>query len=129
MEHYRLTNSVVLLPEVDDIAKYLNAADLFVLPSLFEGLSNSLIEAMANGLPVISTRVGGSIDIIEDGINGLLVDVNDVDQLTKAISKILEDSGLATRLGKNARQEIEKGYDLNKIAEKYLELYKELVTI
>jgi len=128
LENYQLTNSVILLPEVDDVARYLNTADLFVLPSLFEGLSNSLLEAMASGLPVVSTRVGGSIDIIENGINGLLVDVDDEEQLTQAISKVLEDLLLGKTMGENARKTIEASYDLNKIADKYLELYKELVT-
>jgi len=119
---------VILIQEADDVTGYLNAADLFVLPSKFEGLSNSLLEAMACVLPVISTRVGGSIDIIEDGINGLLVDVDNGEQLTQAISKVLKDPLLGKTMGENARKTIEASYDLNKIADKYLELYKELVT-
>ena len=126
LDSYQLSKSVLLIQKVDDVASYLNAADLFVLPSQFEGLSNSLLEAMACGLPVISTRVGGSIDIIEDGINGLLVDVDNEDHLIQAISKVLNDSLLATSLGKNARQTIVEHYDLDKITETYLELYKKL---
>jgi glycosyltransferase involved in cell wall biosynthesis len=126
LDQYQLSKSVILIPEVDEVARYLNAADLFVLPSRFEGLSNSLLEAMACGLPVISTRVGGSIDIIEDGINGLFVDIDNEEQLTRAMSKVFNDSLLAITLGGNARKTIEASYDLNKIADKYLELYKEL---
>lgn len=126
IDHYQLLRSVTLIDEVDDVASYLNAADLFVLPSRFEGLSNSFLEAMACGLPVISTRVGGSIDIIEDGINGLLVEVDNADQLTQAVERVFNDSLLAIRLGKNARKTVEVHYDLNKIADTYLELYKKL---
>jgi glycosyltransferase involved in cell wall biosynthesis len=104
----------------------LNAADVFVLASRFEGLSNSLLEAMACGLAVIATRVGGSVDTLENGINGLLVDVDNGEQLTQTISKVLNDSLLAITMGKNARRTIETSYDLNKIADKYLELYKKL---
>lgn len=126
IDHYRLSKSVVMINEVDDIAIYLNAADLFVLPSRFEGLSNSLLEAMACGLPVISTRVGGSVDIIKDGINGLLVDVDDEQQLNHAMSRILKDSLLTYEMGRNARKTVEQNHDLKKIADKYLEQYKSL---
>ena len=124
--HYQLSKSVILMQEADDVASCLNAADLFVLPSQFEGLSNSLLEAMACGLPVISTRVGGSIDIIEDGINGLLVDVDNEEQLSQAMAKVLCDSLLATRLGEKARETIIEHFDLNEVAKRYTELYKKL---
>ena len=126
IDHYQLSKSAILIDEVDDVASYLNAADVFVLPSRFEGLSNSLLEAMACGLPVISTRVGGSIDTIENGINGLLFDADNEEQLSQAISKVLNNFSLATSLGENAKKTIEASYDLNKVANRYLELYKEL---
>ncbi len=126
IDHYQLSKSVILIEEAEDIASYLNTADVFVLSSRFEGLSNSLLEAMACGLPVISTRVGGSIDIIEGGVDGLLVDVDNEEQLSQAISKVLSNFSLATSLGENARKTIETSYDLNKVTDKYLELYKAL---
>lgn len=118
--------SILLLQGVNVVANYLNAADLFILPSHFEGLSNSLLEAMACGLPVISTRVGGSIDIIEDGTNGLLVDCNSEQQLTQAIVYVLNNFLLATNLGTHARKTIEAHHDLNIITDKYVALYKNL---
>ena len=126
IDHHQLSKSIILIDEVDAVASYLNAADVFVLPSRFEGLSNSLLEAMACGLPVISTRVGGSVDTIENGIDGLLVDVDNEEQLSQAISKVLNNFSLAASLGENARKTIEASYDLNKVADKYLELYKKL---
>ncbi len=127
LDQSKLSKSVMLIPVVDEIASYLSAADLFVLPSRFEGLSNSLLEAMACGLPVISTGVGGSMDIIEDGINGLLIEVDNDEQLMQAIVKIFTDSLLAANLGKNARQTVVEQYNLSEIAGKYVELYRELV--
>ena len=126
IDHYQLSKSVILIEVAEDIASYLNTADVFVLSSRFEGLSNSLLEAMACEIPVISSRVGGSVDIINEGINGLLVDVDNEEQLSQAISKALNNFSLAASLGGNARKTIEASYDLNKVADRYLELYKKL---
>jgi glycosyltransferase involved in cell wall biosynthesis len=126
IEDYRLSKFVILVEETKDIASYLNAADVFVLPSRFEGLSNSLLEAMACSLPIISTRVGGSIDIIEDGINGLLVDCESDKQLTDAIARVFSDPQLARNLGDNARKTIEAHFEINDIADKHLELYNSI---
>jgi glycosyltransferase involved in cell wall biosynthesis len=126
LDAVHLGKSVFLLNSVDDVAAYLNAADLFILPSRFEGLSNSLLEAMACALPVISTRVGGSKDIIEHGSNGLLVDVDNADQVQSAIAHVFDDSRLAARLGNNARQTIEEQHDLSTIADTYVMLYKSM---
>ena len=126
IDHYQLSKSVILIEEAEDIASYLNTADVFVLSSRFEGLSNSLLEAMACGLPVISTRVGGSVDTIENGINGLMVDVDNEEQLARSMSKVLNDPLLGKAIGENARKTIEASYDLNKVADRYLGLYKEL---
>jgi glycosyltransferase involved in cell wall biosynthesis len=126
VDQYQLSKSVILLKGVDEVADYLNASNIFVLPSRFEGLSNSLLEAMACGLPVISTMVGGSIDIIEDGINGLLIDVDNEEQLIQAMTHILNDSTMAATMGRNARKVIEKDYALDKIADRYISLYKDL---
>ena len=108
-----VSDAVLMIPTVDDVTPYLKAADLFILPSQFEGLSNSLLEAMACALPVISTRVGGSIDIIESGVNGLLVEYNNEDHLSQEISRVLGEPGLAASLGKHARETIERQHDMN----------------
>lgn len=126
LDTVHLGKSVLLLNSVDDVASYLNAADLFILPSRFEGLSNSLLEAMACALPVISTRVGGSTDIIEHGNNGLLVDVDNVEQMRSTIAHVYDDSRLAARLGKSARKKIEEHHDLSAIADTYVMLYKSM---
>jgi glycosyltransferase involved in cell wall biosynthesis len=122
-----LPGRVLIIPAVEDVTPFLMAADVFILPSQFEGLSNALLEAMACSLPVISTRVGGSIDIIDEGINGVLVEYNNVDQLSQAISRVLSDPELAVKLGENARKTIERQHDMNTIAQEYLGVYNCLI--
>jgi len=125
---HNLDGSVLLFSNVEEVAPYLKASDLFVLPSRFEGLSNALLEAMACGLPVISTRVGGSRDIIEDGVNGLLVEVDAMEQLRDAMERVLCDRQLAAALGENARASVEAKHDMRRIANAYGALYRDLST-
>ena len=127
IDRFAVSDAVLLMPAVDDVASYLKAADLFILPSRFEGLSNALLEAMACSLPIISTRVGGSIDIIKDGMNGLLVDSESDEQLVDAIVRVMSDPQLASSLGENARKSIEAHHDMDSIADKYREVYNSLV--
>jgi glycosyltransferase involved in cell wall biosynthesis len=123
---HNLDGLVVLISRVEEVASYLKASDLFVLPSRFEGLSNALLEAMSCGLPVISTRVGGSRDIIDDGVNGLLVAVEATDQLRDAMERVLCDRQLAVALGANARAAVEARHDMRRIANAYCALYRDL---
>jgi glycosyltransferase involved in cell wall biosynthesis len=81
---------------------------------------------MACGLPVISTSVGGSIDIIERGVNGLLVEYNNEDHLSQAISHVLGEPDLAANLGKHARETIERQHDIHRIADEYRKVYSYL---
>ena len=123
VEELEVTDVVHIIPSVDDVASYLKAADLFVLPSQFEGLSNSLLEAMACGLPVISTSVGGSIDIIKSGVNGILIEYNNEERLSQEISDLLGNAGLAAKLGRHARDTVKKYHDMDIVADTYLKLY------
>jgi glycosyltransferase involved in cell wall biosynthesis len=125
---YKLDGSVVLVANAAEVAPYLMASDLFVLPSRFEGLSNALLEAMSCGLPVISTRVGGSSDTIEDGVNGLLVDVDNQDQLHDAMRRVLCDLPLAASMGAHARAAVEAKHDVKSIANAYIALYRDLTS-
>jgi glycosyltransferase involved in cell wall biosynthesis len=97
-----LQNDIELPGATDNIVGIFNEAKLFILSSNFEGMSNALIEAMYVGLPVISTRISGSTDLIDNGKNGILVDVNNQLQLEKAMKEILLDVNLAQELGRNA---------------------------
>jgi glycosyltransferase involved in cell wall biosynthesis len=123
---HNLDGSVLLVSNAEEVAPYLEASDLFVLPSRFEGLSNALLEAMACGLPVISTRVGGSRDIIADGVSGLLVAVDATDQLRDAMARVICERQLAVALGENARSAVEARHDMKSVANAYCALYRDL---
>jgi len=109
-----------------DVAPYLSASDIFVLPSSTEGLSNALLEAMASGLSTIATSVGGAIDLIEDGKNGILISPNDPQELLSALLILLSDPALRNQFGFNARKFIGKNYSIPMVAERLNALYREL---
>ncbi len=108
---------------VDDVAPYLQAADIFVLPSAGEGLSNALLEAMACGLPVVATAVGGAPDVIAHGDSGLLVPTADPAALTDAILSLLADAGRREALGRRARAIVVADFALPAIATRLRALY------
>ncbi len=114
---------------VDNVAPLLKKSDIFVLPSSVEGLPNALLEAMACGLAVVTTRVGGNTEIIENGINGLLIDPDDPQQLNKALLKILKEKATMEKLGQNARKTIEGGFSIDHITAEYEKLYKEIIAV
>ncbi len=94
-----LTPSVSFLGHRDDIPDLLACLDIFVLPSHSEGISRSLLEAMAGGLPVIATEVGGTPEVVQHEVNGLLVPVKDPQALAQALIRLLADPALAKKLG------------------------------
>ena len=102
-------------------------ADVYVLPSHVEGMPIGLLEAMSYGLPCIATPVGGVPSVIEDGANGLLVPVGDSDALAGAIEKLAADPGLRRRLGRNARQTVEKRFNWQTRAAEIIDLYNDLL--
>ena len=112
---------------VDNARQHLLDSCLFILPSRVEGLSNALLEAMSLGLPCVATDVSGSQDLIQSGINGLLVPSEDPEALAKAVLFMLDNPDKAKEIGYNARKTIERQYAISGIADKYIELYKELV--
>ncbi|MDD5302219.1 MAG: glycosyltransferase family 4 protein [Elusimicrobia bacterium] len=113
-----------VLPPVDDTAELYAAADAFVLPSVSEGLSNSLLEAMASGLPVIASAVGGSAETLVDGVTGLLFARDDEKAAAACVRRVLDEPGLAARLGANARGVCLERYSLSRLAARLEELYR-----
>jgi glycosyltransferase involved in cell wall biosynthesis len=91
------------LSHVDTLAIIKNA-DVFVLNSTYEGLSHLLIEAITLGTPVVATEAGGNTEVITDGVNGLTIGVGDTASLTKALSRIIEDSALRAKLSVGAKE-------------------------
>jgi glycosyltransferase involved in cell wall biosynthesis len=109
------------------IERYFRAADLFVLPSVREGLPIALIEAMSSGLACVASRLEGSTDVlIEDEVNGLLVAPDDEAGLARALERLLADSRLAGRLGASARETVLDRYAIQTSARSWLNAYQEL---
>jgi glycosyltransferase involved in cell wall biosynthesis len=113
--------------QVQDALPYLQAADLFVLPSSTEGLSNSMLEAMSCGLPVLATTVGGAPDVIEHKQSGFLIPPDDGDALQHGLETLLGDATLRFALGSNARSRILADYSLDSVAERLAALYDRLL--
>ncbi|HBO84301.1 MAG: hypothetical protein A2073_01525 [Deltaproteobacteria bacterium GWC2_42_11] len=122
-----IIGSVDFRGHINNITNFLHATDIFVLPSLQEGMPNSLLEAMACGLPVVATQIGGVVDVVKDGENGVLVEPGNYHDLAKGILKLLRGKEFARRIAFNAFCSIKKFYSLDNIARKYIELYKELL--
>lgn len=118
-----LQDRVLLLGERRDIPEILMALDVFVLPSVAEGMSNTVLEAMASGLPVVATRVGGSPELVEEGLTGRLVAPLDPTALAGAIDGYLEDTHLRVLHGKASRQRAVEHFDLHRMARAYADLY------
>jgi glycosyltransferase involved in cell wall biosynthesis len=109
------------------IEKYFRAADVFVLPSVREGLPIALIEAMSSGLPCMASRLEGSTDVlIEDRVTGLLVAPDDEAAMADALRLLLTDRRVAERLGTAARAMVLERYAIQKAAASWLEAYQEL---
>lgn len=114
----------VVLPPREDLADLYAAADVFILPSVSEGLSNALLEAMSSGLAVLASRVGGTAETVEDGRTGLLFDRDDEGALRDAARRLASDAGLRARLGAAARAEAEARYSLSRVTGRLEELYR-----
>lgn len=108
------------------VSEILRVMDLFVLPSLAEGVSNTLLEAMASGLPVVATRVGGNVELVQDNSTGVLVDPGDWEMLAERIAAYARAPELRLRHGFLARQRAEREFGLDVMVSKYQQLYEEL---
>ena len=118
-----LADRVHFLPPTPEIGRLYRAADVFVLPSISEGLSNALLVAMATGLAVLASRVGGIPDAVADGDSGFLFEPQDIPAFRQALMRFLEDPALAEKMGRRARADILAHYNLSAVAQRYLELY------
>ena len=127
VEDLGLSESVRLLGYIEAPLRLYQAADVFVLPSLHEGLSNALLEAMACGLPVVGTRVSGTEDLLADGKCGHLVEPGDEAALAQAIIDLLTHSKERLRKSIEARSRIEAEYSIESVADRYVNLYSRLV--
>jgi len=122
-----LEESICFAGEVRNVHEYLQASDLFAFPSDEDAFPLALVEAMACGLPVISTPVGGIKEIITDRCNGLLMEAGNFQQLYAAVSTLIVDKALAAFLGKAAAQTVQERYSAVIVAAKHVELFRNIV--
>lgn len=122
-----LDGRVVLAGAYDTVDDFLAAADLFVLPSREEGMSISLLEAMAAGLPVAASDIPGNRALVEQEAEGLLTPVGDAGQLAAAIDRLFGERELAERLGAAGRRRVEREFSLSSMVEAHRELFARLI--
>jgi glycosyltransferase involved in cell wall biosynthesis len=106
---------------MDRVKYYLKAADVFIFPSILEGSPNSVLEAMASGLPVICSNIPNHTEIIENGHNGYVY--NNHKHLVEMLNN-LKNKKLRSKIGKNARNFVKENHDIRDVAKKYEALYK-----
>ncbi|HEX2036295.1 MAG TPA: glycosyltransferase family 4 protein [Chloroflexota bacterium] len=106
-----------------DVPQVLAAMDVFVMPSLFEGGPTSVLEAMAMAKPVVASRVGMVPEVIEDGVSGLIVPPGDATALTQSVTALLADETLRRRLGQRAREAAVRGFSIDTMVQRYLEVF------
>ena len=123
---HALDSRVTLTGTVANVHEYLQASDLFVFPSDYEGFSLSILEAMAAGLPMVCTRVGIAAELADSCRFGLLVPPRDRESFRDALQRLLPDAALRAELGTNARAAVQNRYSLAAEARRYLEVFAEL---
>jgi glycogen synthase len=110
----------------ESVRESLAGSDVFVLPSMWEGLPGSVLEAMAAGLPVVGTDVNGTREVVVDGETGLLVPPDDVDALTDALRTLFADASLRRAMGRRGRERAEREYSIAALVERKAQLLREL---
>ncbi len=130
VKNLNLEGGVEFLGEIsnDLLPNYLSRADIFVRPSLSEGLGISFLEAMAVGLPIIGTSVGGIPDFLKDGETGLFCEPNNPQSIAENILKLLTDEKLCQKLIHNGRKLVEEKYDWSNIAKEFGKIYYKFLT-
>jgi glycosyltransferase involved in cell wall biosynthesis len=111
----------------DELARYYNAADVFLFSSIEENFPNTVIESMACGTPAVGFAIGGVLDIIEDNVNGLLVEDVDSKKMSEQIVRIFSDRDHLREMQKNGLEKCKKNYDLDIQTKKYADLYKNIL--
>ena len=123
VSRYRIADKIYFAGNVSNVEDYLAIADIFVMTSDYEGLPLSVIEAMAAGVPVISTKAGGVVELIQNQENGILVDVGDDKGIVEAIKELCNDSQKRKKMGKQARNSVAK-YSVENMIRQYEDLYE-----
>jgi glycosyltransferase involved in cell wall biosynthesis len=128
-EKLKIANNILFLGQIPqrDLPLYLKIADVFVRPSRSEGLGNSFLEAMAAGVPVIGTRVGGIVDFLQDGVTGLYAKVDDPKNVAEKIQFLVDHPAERKRIVENAEHLIRQNYTWEKIAALFRNIFDRLI--
>ncbi len=126
LDHLNIYEGVKIVGLKKSIRNYYWAADFFVLPSRSEGLSNALLEAMSCSLPVISSKVGGTLDVLENGVNGILFESEDHEQLAECIIEILQMEDQWVALGAQGRKIVQRYAELDTCTQILSDMYQQL---
>ncbi|MEK6560454.1 MAG: glycosyltransferase, partial [Nitrospirota bacterium] len=118
-----IADNVLFLGTRQDVPDLLSAADICVLPSLSEGMSNAILEYMAAGKPVVATNVGGNPELIKNGFNGFLVAGENVEELKNALLALIKDGGKRQAMGANGFMRVKQEFSMEKMVRKYEELF------
>lgn len=121
-----IKDSVSLIGRREDMPSVYASLDIMVSSSRQEGLPMAILEGMGSKLPVVATMVGNVPNVIQDGVNGLLVPSEDVKSLAEGIIRLLEDEELRRRLGSEARRRVESEFSADRLAEAYMKIYNEV---
>lgn len=124
--NYNSINNIYFLGERDDIKEILKISDIFVLATEAEGMSNAILEAMAAGLPVITTDIIENRELIKDNQTGIMIPVNKSDEIAKSLQQLINNPELARRIGNSAKKELFLNYDINKISNKLNQFFTSL---
>jgi sugar transferase (PEP-CTERM/EpsH1 system associated) len=120
-----MNSRVIFLGARSDIPELLNAFDIFALPSLNEGMPNTILEAMSSGLAVVATDVGGNSEIVKNNMTGLLVSSDNIEEFSAALMHLVKNPQRRRHLGQVARKQIEQEFSLRSMVLKYERLYLE----
>ncbi len=123
LDQAQLSHCVWLPGERKDIADLMRAMDIFVLPSIAEGISNTILEAMATGLPIVATRVGGNPELVESRENGVLVHSKAPEAMAKALDTLIADTEQRKRMGLASRRRVEQQFSIDVMVSNYLAVY------
>jgi glycosyltransferase involved in cell wall biosynthesis len=123
-----LRERIIFLGARRNVAEILSQIDIFVLPSLWEGLGLAVLEAAAAGKPIVASHVGGIPGIIEDGVTGLLVPPKNVKNLADGLEHVLLGEGEAQKMGERAREVVREKFDIHRMVAAYEKLYEELAS-
>jgi glycosyltransferase involved in cell wall biosynthesis len=122
-----IDDRISFVDSVSDTRQMLSAMDIFVFPSVREGLGIALLEALAMSKACVASRIGGIEDIITDGENGMLTDVGDSDSIAQAVLKLMSDDGLREAIGRSGRRTVEERFTLDRMSDDIIKIYKKVL--